>query len=522
MIKKLITLFKLGRKVANSDILKITSKFHETPLSIKILFKILSFSFSSKNNTQVNTNEGERLSRSLESMGTTFIKLGQFLATRPDIIGESLSKELENLQDRLPPFSQDQAKKIIKDDLGIITYESIINLSEPVAAASIAQVHKAQIDDNGIIKDVAIKILRPDIKKIFNNEIDAIMLLAFLVESLVKKTKRLKLVDVVFLLKEITNLEMDLRFEAAAANEYSENTKNDIGFNVPKIYWNYTSENVMTLDWIEGISIRETEELQKRDVDTKKLAEDIIQNFLRHAVRDGFFHADMHQGNILIDNNGHIVPIDFGIMGRLDKMSKRFLAEILFGFIQRDYKKVAEVHLIAGLVPKDVPINDLAQALRSIGEPIFGQAVKDISGGKLLKQLFDVTEKFNMQTQPQLLMLQKTMVVVEGVARKLNPETNIWTTSKPILENWLRETKNPMTAINETINSTSEVIKRLPEFPEIMDKANQALTFLASGQIPQNTNSYNALNDKRSEMVAFRNQSIIGFLLLVILGLLVF
>ena len=522
MFKKLITLFKLGRKVAKSDILNITSKFQEPPLSIKILFKILSFSFSSKNNAQLNNNEGVRLSKSLESMGTTFIKLGQFLATRPDIIGENLSRELENLQDRLPPFSQDQAKKIIKDDLGINTYNSIIDLSEPVAAASIAQVHKAKIDDNGIIKDVAIKILRPDIKKIFNDEIDAIMLFAFLVESLIKKTKRLKLVEVVFLLKEITNLEMDLRFEAAAANEYAENTKNDIGFNVPKIYWNYTSENVMTLDWVEGISIRETDKLKQKDINTKKLAEDIIQNFLIHAVRDGFFHADMHQGNILIDNDGHIVPIDFGIMGRLDKMSKRFLAEILFGFIQRDYKKVAEVHLIAGLVPKDVPINDLAQALRSIGEPIFGQAVKDISGGKLLKQLFDVTEKFNMQTQPQLLMLQKTMVVVEGVARKLNPETNIWTTSKPILENWLKETKNPMTTINETINSTSEVIKRLPEFPEIMDKANQALTFLASGQIPQNSNSYNALSDKRSEMVAFRNQSIIGFLLLVILGLLVF
>ena len=522
MIKRLITLFKLGRKVAKSDILDITSKFQEPPLSIKILFKILSFSFSSKNNREVTNNEGEKLSKTLESMGTTFIKLGQFLATRPDIIGETLSKELENLQDKLPAFSQDQAKRIINDDLGVDTYNSIIDLSEPVAAASIAQVHKAKIDDNGIIKDVAIKILRPDIKKIFNDEIDAIMLFAFLVESLIKKTKRLKLVEVVFLLKEITNLEMDLRFEAAAANEYAENTKNDIGFNVPKIYWNYTSENVMTLDWVEGISIRETDELKKRDINTKKLAEDIIQNFLRHAVRDGFFHADMHQGNILIDNDGQIVPIDFGIMGRLDKMSKRFLAEILFGFIQRDYKKVAEVHLIAGLVPKDVPLNDLAQALRSIGEPIFGQAVKDISGGKLLKQLFDVTEKFNMQTQPQLLMLQKTMVVVEGVARKLNPETNIWTTSKPILENWLKETKNPMTTINETINSTSEVIKRLPEFPEIMDKANQALTFLASGQIPQNSNSYNALSDKRSEMVAFRNQSIIGFLLLVILGLLVF
>ena len=522
MIKKLITLFKLGRKVAKSDILNIVSKFQEPPLAIKILFKVLSFSFSSKKQDDFNKDEGERLSNSLESMGTTFIKLGQFLATRPDIIGEELSKKLETLQDKLPPFSLLDAKEIIKKDLGKDSYNSIINLSEPVAAASIAQVHKAQINDNGTIKDVAIKILRPNIKKIFNEEIDAMMLFAFLIESFIKKTRRLKLVEVVFLLKEITNLEMDLRFEAAAANEYAENTKNDVGFRVPQIYWNFTSESVMTLDWVDGISIRETDELKNKKFNTEKIAEDIIQNFLRHAVRDGFFHADMHQGNIFIDNNGHIVPIDFGIMGRLDKMSKRFLAEILFGFIQRDYRKVAEVHLIAGLVPKNVPIDDLAQALRSIGEPIFGQAVKDISGGKLLKQLFDVTEKFNMQTQPQLLMLQKTMVVVEGVARKLNPNTNIWTTSKPVLENWLKETKNPMTTINETIQSTSEVIKRLPEFPEIMDKANQALTYLASGQIPQNSNSYNALNTKKLEMIAFRNQSIIGLLVLVIFGLLVF
>ena len=522
MIRKLITLFKLGRKIAKSDILSIASKFKKPPLALTILFKILSFSFQKKEEHNLDKDEGERLSRSLESMGTTFIKLGQFLATRPDIIGEELSKKLENLQDRLPPFSLSEAKQIIRDDLGEESFNSIIDLSEPVAAASIAQVHKAKINDNGTIKDVAIKILRPDIKKIFNEEIDAMMLFAFIIESFVKKTKRLKLIEVVFLLKEITNLEMDLRFEAAAANEYAENTKNDVGFKVPMIYWNFTSENVMTLDWIDGISIRETEELKKRNLDTSKIAEDIIQHFLRHAVRDGFFHADMHQGNIFIDNNGQIAPIDFGIMGRLDKVSKRFLAEILFGFIQRDYRKVAEVHLMAGLVPKDVPIDDLAQALRSIGEPIFGQGVKDISGGKLLKQLFDVTEKFNMQTQPQLLMLQKTMVVVEGVARKLNPSTNIWTTSKPVLETWLRETKDPITTLNETLKSTSEVIKRLPDFPEIMDKANQALTFLASGQIPQNSNSYTALNDKKAEMNAFRNQSIIGLLLLVIFGLIVF
>ena len=198
----------------------------------------------------------------------------------------------------------------------------------------------------------------------------------------------------------------------------------------------------MTLDWVEGVSIRETEELEKRNIDTKKIASDIIQHFLRHAVRDGFFHADMHQGNIFINNSGQIVPIDFGIMGRLDDLSKKFLAEILYGFIKRDYKKVAEVHLAAGLVPKEVPVDDLAQALRSIGEPIFGQSIKDISGGKLLKQLFDVTEKFNMQTQPQLLMLQKTMVVVEGVARRLNPETNIWETSRPVLKNGLKNKRS--------------------------------------------------------------------------------
>ena len=221
-----------------------------------------------------NKDEGERLSDSLESMGTTFIKLGQFLATRPDIIGEELSMKLENLQDRLPPFSLLQAKEIIKNDLGNESYNSIINLSEPVAAASIAQVHKAQINDNGVLKDVAIKILRPNIKKIFNEEIHAMILFAFLVESFIKKTKRLKLVEVVFLLKEITNLEMDLRFEAAAANEYAENTKNDVGFRVPQIYWNYTSENVMTLDWVDGVSIREKDKLIESGKNTSKIASD--------------------------------------------------------------------------------------------------------------------------------------------------------------------------------------------------------------------------------------------------------
>ena len=523
MIKKIITLFRIARKIAQSDLMNIISKFHEIPKIINFTAYILSFSFSqtSKLNYK-DVNEGEKLCNSIQEMGTTFIKLGQFLSTRPDIIGSEIAKKLENLQDKLPPFETDKAKKIIQKELGDNNYNSLLNISEPVAAASIAQVHKAQLNDNGTIKDVAIKILRPNIKKVFNEEIDALMLLAFIVEGTIKKTKRLKLVEVVFLLKEITNLELDLRFEASAANEFLENTKNDIGFNVPKIFWNYTSKNILTLEWIDGISIREKEELDKKNIDTKSLATDIIQHFLRHAIRDGFFHADMHQGNLFINKSGEIIPIDFGIMGRLDKLNQRYLAEILFGFVQRDYKKVAEVHLIAGLVPKNVSIDEFAQALRSIGEPIFGQSVKDISGGNLLKQLFEITEKYNMQTQPQLLLLQKTMVVVEGVARKLNPETNIWKTSRPILENWLKEKKDPINSLTETLKSTTEAIKRLPELPEIMDKANQALTYLASGQIPHSSNSYIALNEKKSEMIALRNQTVIGLLSLVIIGLLVF
>ena len=522
MINKIITLFKIARKLAQSDAMKIISKLYEPPKIIKFFFYLFSFSFSNPKKENNNLNEEQKLCNSIQEMRTTFIKLAQFLSTRPDIIGDEIAKKLENLQDKLPPFSSDEAKKIMKKELGENNYNSLINISEPVAAASIAQVHKAQLNDNETIKDIAIKILRPNIKKKFNEEIDALMLLAFIIEGTVKKTKRLKLVEVVFLLKEITNLELDLRFEAAAANEFLENTKNDVGFNVPKIFWNFTSENILTLEWIDGISIREKKELEKRNIDTKTLASNVIQHFLRHAIRDGFFHADMHQGNLFINESGEIIPVDFGIMGRLDKLNKRYLAEILFGFVKRDYKKVAEVHLIAGLVPKNVSIDEFAQALRSIGEPIFGQSVKDISGGNLLKQLFEITEKFNMQTQPQLLLLQKTMVVVEGVARQLNSETNIWETSKPVLENWLKETKDPINYLNETIENTSEVIKRLPELPEIMDKANQALTYFASGQIPQNSNSYLALSEKKSEMITIRNQTVIGLLLLVILGLLVF
>ena len=521
MFKKLFMLFKIGRKLSTSGAISSIYEIYNPPIGIKIIFFIIGFNFKRKK-IDNNLTSGKKLCNALQEMGTTFIKLGQFLSTRPDIIGENTSKELEKLQDKLPAFDMFQAKNILRQELGHDNYNQIKDLSQPVAAASIAQMHFANINHLDQNKKVAIKILRPNIEKIFNEELDALMLLAYIAQSFIKKIKRLKLVEVVQLLREITNIEMDLRFEAAAANELKENTKNDIGFKVPKIYWNQTSKKVLCLDRIEGISIREVDNLKSLNIDVKKLARDIIQHFLRHAVRDGFFHADMHQGNLFVEKNGDIVPVDFGIMGRLDKNNRKYLAEILYGFIKRDYKKVAEIHFIAGLVPKNASKDEFAQALRSIGEPIFGQTAKNISGGKLLAQLFEVTEKFNMQTQIQLLLLQKTMVVVEGVSRKLDPNTNIWDVSKPILENWLMEVKDPVNKVNEIVNEASEVFKRLPELPIIMDKANDVMTLMAEGKLNPNTLAYRSLKEEELKLELMRNKLLGGVLVLVIFVLLVF
>ena len=521
MLRKLFMLFKIGRKLSTSGAISSIYKIYEPPISVKILFFIFGFNFGTKEKKS-NLSAGESLCTALQGMGTTFIKLGQFLATRPDIIGEKISLELEKLQDKLPAFQLHNVNDILKKELGDESFSKISNLSQPIAAASIAQVHFADIEDENSKRKVAIKILRPNIEKVFNEELDALMLLAYIIQSIVKKTKRLKLIEIVQLLREITNVEMDLRFEAAAANEFSENTKNDMNFNVPKVYWNFTSKKILCLDKVDGVSIREIDKLKSLNVNLKKLAKDTIQSFLRHAIRDGFFHADMHQGNLFVDKNGNIIPVDFGIMGRLDNDNKRYLAEILYGFIKRDYKRVAEIHFIAGLVPNNVSKDDFAQALRSIGEPIFGQSVQNISGSKLLSQLFEVTEKFNMQTQIQLLLLQKTMVVVEGVARKIDPDANIWDVSKPILENWLKDLKNPINQAGEAINKANEVLKKLPDLPIIMDKANDVMTLITEGKFNPNSLSYKSLKEEELKLELMRNKVVGGFLVLVIFVLLVF
>ena len=521
MLSNFFILIKIGRALARSNSLSVFEEFYKPPLSIKILMGI--FSLTTFNKDSDNKSPGERLKNSFLTLGPAFIKLGQFLATRPDIVGQEFSQELQKLQDQMPAFDISQSKDALRKELGEEKYQQITYLSKPIAAASIAQVHFAKIINNEKKEiDVAIKILRPNIEKIFHKELDALRFLASIIEFSVKKSRRLKLVKIIDLLKEITNIEMDLRYEAAAASELKKNTNLDEGFKVPSIFWDFTGQRVLTIEKVEGISIKDKELLIKNKIDLKKISRLLIQNFLRQAVGDGFFHGDMHQGNLFVDKNENIVPVDFGIMGRLDLANRKYLAEILYGFINRDYEKVAKVHFIAGLVPNTESIDNFTQALRTIGEPIFGQSARNISAGKLLARLFEVTEKFNMATQPQLLLLQKTMVVVEGVARSLDEDANIWEISKPVLQGWLNNEIGPKNRIDKILRTTTELLDKLPELPEMINRANKAMELLNSYEFVKNQNQNNEYQINKEFLKLKKTYLIIGLLIIVIILLIVF
>ena len=521
MLSNFFILIKIGRALARSNSLSVFEEFYKPPLSIKILMRI--FSLTTFNKDSENKSPGERLKNSFLTLGPAFIKLGQFLATRPDIVGQEFSQELQKLQDQMPAFDISQSKDALRKELGEEKYQQITYLSKPIAAASIAQVHFAKIINNEKKEiDVAIKILRPNIEKIFHKELDALRFLASIIEFSVKKSRRLKLVKIIDLLKEITNIEMDLRYEAAAASELKKNTNLDEGFKVPSIFWDFTGQRVLTIEKVEGISIKDKELLIKNKIDLKKISRLLIQNFLRQAVGDGFFHGDMHQGNLFVDKNENIVPVDFGIMGRLDLANRKYLAEILYGFINRDYEKVAKVHFIAGLIPNTESIDNFTQALRTIGEPIFGQSARNISAGKLLARLFEVTEKFNMATQPQLLLLQKTMVVVEGVARSLDEDANIWEISKPVLQGWLNNEIGPKNRIDKILRTTTELLDKLPELPEMINRANKAMELLNSYEFIKNQNQNNEYQINKEFLKLKKTYLIIGLLIIVIILLIVF
>ena len=521
MLSNFFTLIKIGRALAKSNSLSIFEEFYKPPLSIKLLIKI--FGFTTFNKDSANKSAGERLKNAFLTLGPAFIKLGQFLATRPDVVGQEFSQELQKLQDQMPAFDISQSKEALRKELGEEKYQQITYLSKPIAAASIAQVHFAKIINNEKKEiNVAIKILRPNIEKIFHKELDALRFLASIIELSVKKSRRLKLVKIIDLLKEITNIEMDLRYEAAAASELKKNTNQDEGFKVPSIFWDFTGQRVLTIEKVDGISIRDKELLIKNKIDLKKVSRLLIQNFLRQAVGDGFFHGDMHQGNLFVDKDENIVPVDFGIMGRLDLANRKYLAEILYGFINRDYEKVAKVHFIAGLVPNTESIDNFTQALRTIGEPIFGQSAKNISAGKLLARLFEVTEKFNMTTQPQLLLLQKTMVVVEGVARSLDEDANIWEISKPVLQGWLNNEIGPKNRIDKILKTTTELLDKLPELPEMINRANKVMELLNSYEFVKNQNQNNEYQVNKEFLKLKKTYLIIGLLIIVIILLIVF
>ena len=412
-----------------------------------------------------------RLGAAMARLGPSYVKLGQFLATRPDVVGPQVVRDLEMLQDRMPPFPQDVAVATIEAAFGRKIGEIFVEIGPAVAAASIAQVHKARVRDELGERDVAVKILRPGVERRFARDLSDMFFAARFAERHFAEARRLRMTEVVETLARSVRMEMDFRLEAAAASEFGENCSKDVDFRVPAIDWDRTAKDVFTLEWIDGIPLSDTAALEKSGFDLPLLGRTVIQAFLRHAVRDGFFHADMHPGNLFIDRNGQLCAVDFGIMGRLGLKEQRFLAEILYGFITRDYRRVAEVHFEAGYVPEQHRVEDFAQAVRAIGEPIHSRTADQISMARLLTLLFEITALFDMRTRTELVLLQKTMVVVEGVARRLDPRLDMWSTADPVVRSWIEENLGPLGRLSDMGRTASQLGRAAIAIPEMLDRA---------------------------------------------------
>ena len=446
------------------------------------------------------------VARAMVRLGPSYIKLGQFLATRPDLVGAHAARELEKLQDRVPPFDKAVAVAAIESAFGKKIEQVFETFGDPIAAASIAQVHRARVKDVHGERDVAVKVLRPGVERRFRRDLSDMFFAARFAERTSSEARRLRLVNVVETLARSVKMEMDFRLEAAAASEFAENVADDLDFVVPKVDWDRTAKEVLTTEWINGTPLSNIEALTEAGFDLPRLGRIVIQSFLRHAMRDGLFHADMHQGNLFADAQGRIVAVDFGIMGRLDMKERRFLAEILYGFITRDYRRVAEVHFEAGYVPRTHRVDDFAQAIRAIGEPIHSHTADQISMAKLLTLLFEITALFDMQTRTELVMLQKTMVVVEGVGRTLDPKLDMWDTAEPVVGEWIREKLGPRGMIEDAgrgLASLGALARQLPSLIERAEELSRRVEDAAQTGVPLSANSVDAIGRAEARRAAW-------------------
>lgn len=438
---------------------------------------------------------GERLASAFERLGPAYVKLGQFMATRPDIIGFEMAADLGRLQDRMPPFPRAAAAREIEAAFGKPLDMLFDEFSEPIAAASIAQVHRARLKDGAA---VAVKVLRPRIEQIAAAEFRAFARAARLLEGVSRTIRRLEPVKFVDTLRASAAIELDLRMEAGAASTLKEDFADNAGVHIPSVIWPLTSRRVLTTEWISATPIGDLAALDRMGVDRKALARCVIQAFLTQALHKGFFHADMHQGNLMVDRSGRLVLIDFGIMGRLDEKSRRTFAEIIHGFVTRNYQRTAEVHFEAGYVPPGHSVEAFAQALRAVGEPLFGKSAESVDMSRVLQQLFDVTALFDMHLRPELVLLQRTMVTVEGVARALDPTVNMWEAATPVVKSYIAEAIGPRAHAQRLRAAAVKALELAPRLPAIIETLGAAAERMA--REPGDDKSFTAALERQGRL----------------------
>ncbi|MAW80928.1 MAG: 2-polyprenylphenol 6-hydroxylase [Parvularcula sp.] len=470
-------LFRAGWTLSRRDALIPHEFAHLAPAPVRMIGALSRIGANRKGRP------GERLAHAFERLGPAYVKLGQFMATRPDIIGFEMAGDLGRLQDKMPPFSEDAARREIEAAFGKPVDVLFEEFSPPIAAASIAQAHKARLKDG---RKVAVKILRPRIEQKAGDEFRAFSRAAHNLEGLSKTIRRMEPVKFVETLKAAAAIELDLRMEAGAASELAEDLADEPKTRVPEVIWPFTARRILTVEWIDGTPMGDLAALNARGIDRKALAKLVIHVFLKQALHTGFFHADMHQGNLIVDNEGRLALVDFGIMGRLDENTRNVFAEIIYGFITRDYARTAEVHFTAGYVPPGHSVEAFAQALRAVGEPLQGRNAAQVDMSRVLQQLFDVTALFDMHLRPELVLLQRTMVTVEGVARSLDPEIDMWAAATPVVKDYVNKAIGPMAQAEKLKTATAKAIEIAPKIPHYVETIGKAAElYAAQGPAPR-------------------------------------